>query len=79
MPRREKKREQRLLLSNMTPTNTYISNDCTRQVLVYVDKNGHYHIMRYRLDRGMMLPYRKGKEDYKHFHSAERASLSFIK
>lgn len=48
---------------------TYISFDCARKCLLYVDKNGYYHIMRYELG----MPVRKGKEDYKHIESARRA------
>jgi transcription initiation factor IIE alpha subunit len=60
----------------MKLTNTYISDDCTRKVLMYVDKNGHYEIHKKQLknDGWELTTYRV----YKHFHSAERASLKFI-
>ncbi len=52
---------------------TYISSNCARKCLLYVDKNGYYHIMRYEL--GMLV--RRGEEDYKHIESARRAMVKW--
>lgn len=63
----------------MKLVNTHLSNDCTRKCLVYADKNNHYHIMRYEMERGMMLPQRKGREKFKHIESANRAVQKWVK
>ncbi len=64
----------------MKLTNTYISKDCTRKVLMYVDKNGHYEIRRYKISPAWQnWEYiDKGKEKFKHIESAQRAINKFI-
>jgi hypothetical protein len=60
----------------MKLTNTYISKDCTRKVLMYVDDNGHYEIIKKVLqqDGWERVGYRK----FKHIESAQRAVNKFI-
>jgi hypothetical protein len=62
----------------MKKTNTYISHDCTRKVIMYVDANGHYIVER-RVFKDGEWEMVGDRWKYRHFHSAERASLSFIK
>ncbi len=62
----------------MKLTNTYLSPDCTRKAFIYCDKNGHYLVRKIAmlLDGTYM---EQSKRTYKHFHSAERAGLLFVK
>jgi hypothetical protein len=61
----------------MKKTNTYLSNDCTRRVVLYVDENGHYEVLRqFVTDNGHLLDLKPLKR--KHFHTAERACKKWI-
>lgn len=73
----------------MKLTNTHISKDCTRKCLVYVDKNGHYHIERYLsyiVEGDFPIqphhPYwdkvQYGKSKFKHIESANRAVAKWL-
>jgi len=59
----------------MKLTNTYLSNDCTRKAVMYVDMNGHYEIVRMFLCNDW-LNMKTLKR--KHFHTAERACKKWI-
>lgn len=61
---------------SLTLTNTHISNDSTRKCLVYVDKNGHYEVVRYILGDTMV---KVGTRKFKHIESANRAVAKWIK
>jgi len=64
----------------MKLTNTHISKDCTRKVLMYTDANGHYLLKRYFLWDGMGWAFQNiGRQKFKHFHTAERAVNNWIK
>lgn len=68
-------------------TNTHISNDSTRKCLVYVDKNGHYHLKQYQLEYWVSgfseacgwKNVQVGRTKFKHIESANRAVAKWIK
>jgi len=60
----------------MKLTNIYLSNDCTRKVLVYVNDNGHYELIKKVLQPDGWE--RVGYSKFKHFHTAERACKKWI-
>lgn len=63
----------------MKLVNTYISNDCTKKVLVYVDKNNHYTIQRYFMWEGAGWTKSPLKDrTFKHIESAQRAIKKWI-
>jgi len=56
---------------------TYISFDCSRKCLLYVDKNGYYTIQKRELDKdGFMLTV--GTKLFRHVESAKRAIDKWI-
>lgn len=64
----------------MKLTNTYISKDCTRKVLMYVDKNGHYYFRRiFTESYDSPLEEISTSRTYKHIESAQRAVTKWIK
>lgn len=62
----------------MKLTNTHISKDCTRKVLVYVDNNGHYHIEKREATYGISLIKKQGKTKFKHIESCNRAVQKWL-
>jgi hypothetical protein len=57
----------------MKKVGTYISNDCTKKVLLYVDRNGHYTVKRLA-DLTVV-----GERKFKKIESAQRAVNKWIK
>lgn len=62
----------------MKLVNTYISNDCTKKVLVYVDKNGHYNLRQFIEHVGFIEEVHYGRSKFKHIESAQRAIKKWI-
>ena len=63
----------------MKLTNTYISDNCTKKCLVYVDENGHYNLIKKVLMEDGWERVSYGQVTFKKIESLNRAVNKWIK